>query len=118
MSLEGSIDLATRLIPREQNITPRTWDLCFPTAGSYVVKGTAGSGQTSISAETELHQMKLGPNRESNLVVAASKESGSRLHEDITTRLAAAQGQEFTAESAIVRSVHSLAFALLRQDSD
>src|SRR5690625_8010769 len=52
------------------------------------------------------------------MVVAASNESGSRLLEDITTRLAAAQGQEFVSESAIVRSVHSLAFALLRLDSD
>ena len=118
MSLEGSTDLATRLIPREHNITPRTWDLSFPTAGSYVVKGTAGSGLTSFLADTVLHQIELGQNPDSILVVAASKESGSRLREDITTRLAAAQGQEFIAESAIVRSVHSLAFALLRQDSD
>src|SRR5690625_476214 len=107
MSLEGSIDLATRLITREQNITPRTWDLSFPTAGSYVVKGTAGSGLTSFLADTVLHQIELGQNPDSILVVAASKESGSRLREDITTRLAAAQGQDFIAESAIVRSVHS-----------
>ena len=118
MSLEGSTELATRLVPRDLNIPPRNWDISFPTAGSYVVKGAAGSGLTSFLADTVLHQIELGQDPDSILVVAASKESGARLREDITSRLAAASGKEFVAESAIVRSVHSLAFALLRLDSD
>jgi len=106
MSLEGSTELATRLVPRDLNIPPRNWDISFPTAGSYVVKGAAGSGLTSFLADTVLHQIELGQDPDSILVVAASKESGARLREDITSRLAAASGKEFVAESAIVRSVH------------
>lgn len=118
MSLEHPTDLATRLIPRDDDVTPRTWDIPFPDAGSYVVTGPAGSGLTSFLADTVLHHIEQGQDPDSILVVSSSKESGARLREDITTRLAAAKGQEFVSESAIVRSVHSLAFALLRLDSD
>lgn len=117
MSVEPTTNPLTRLIPRDVDITPRSWEIPFPTKGSYVVTGHAGTGLTSFLADTVLNQIAQGQDPDSILVVAASKESGSRLSEDITTRLAAQQGQDFVSESAIVRSVHSLAFALLRSDS-
>ena len=95
MSLEHPTDLATRLIPRDDDVTPRTWDIPFPEAGSYVVTGPAGSGLTSFLADTVLHHIEQGQDPDSILVVSSSKESGARLREDITTRLAAANGQEF-----------------------
>lgn len=116
MSVEPTTNPLTRLIPRDGDITPRSWDIPFPTKGSYVVTGNAGTGLTSFLADTVINQIAQGQDPDSILVVAASKESGSRLSEDITTRLAAHTGQDFVSESAIVRSVHSLAFALLRSD--
>src|SRR5699024_3806352 len=116
MSFEGSTELAARLVPRDLNIPPRNWDISFPTSWSDVFQVCAGSGLSSFVAEAVLQQIVLGPDSDRILVVASSKESAGCWRDDITSRLAAASGKEFVAASAIVSSVHSLAFALLRLD--
>ncbi|MFH0412104.1 PD-(D/E)XK nuclease family protein [Corynebacterium sp. L4756] len=117
MSLEATTDPQVRLVEPDDDITKRTWDIPFPTDGSYVIRGHAGSGLTSFLADTVLNHIENGASADSILVVAASKESGALLREDLTTRLAAGN-DDFVAEASMVRSVHSLAFALLRQDSE
>lgn len=62
-------------------------------------------------------QLKQGTPARQILVIAASKEVAARLRGGIADRLAGVDGAEFVADTTMVRSVHSLAFALLRQST-
>ncbi|MDY3127474.1 MAG: ATP-dependent DNA helicase [Corynebacterium sp.] len=119
---------AVRLIPPPNAISARSWNQTFPQQGRYLVTGDAGSGITSFLVDTVVNCIDQGVKPDSILVIAASKESGSRLREELALRMSASStasqdtehnantkaSADFVATSSLVRSVHSLAFALLR----
>ncbi|MDO5032084.1 ATP-dependent DNA helicase [Corynebacterium sp.] len=102
-----------RLIPRTHRATARTWDFDLPRQGRWRVLGTAGAGVSSLLVDVVLNTLATGAEAGGILVVAPSKESGSLLRRELAERLA-----DFAAQASMVRSVHSLAFALLRQGVD
>ena len=60
-----------------------------------------------------LGQLSSGADASGILVVAPSKESGSLLRRELAEHL-----DDYAAQASMVRSVHSLAFALLRRGSE
>ncbi|GAB3698949.1 PD-(D/E)XK nuclease family protein [Corynebacterium nasicanis] len=103
-----------RLVPRARSLPARTWPVELPTAGLWRVTGPAGSGVSSLLVDTVLARIDAGVDPTGILVVASSKESGALLRRELTDRLA---GTTFASQAPLVRSVHSLAFALLRANS-
>lgn len=73
--------------------------------------GEAGSGVSSFLVDTAAAAASRG----TVLVISSSKESGARLRAELSDLLAASG---YVADEPMVRSVHSLAFALLRQRTD
>ncbi|AWB83562.1 ATP-dependent DNA helicase [Corynebacterium liangguodongii] len=102
------------LVPRERRLNDRRWDHPLPTEGTWKVTGQAGSGVSSFLIDTVVNAVASGADPRGILVVAASKESGARMRVELSDRLAASG---FVIDEPMVRSVHSLAFALLRQQS-
>ena len=103
-----------RLVARARDLPVRTWPADLPTSGVWRVTGPAGSGVTSLLVDTVLARIDAGADPTGILVVAASKETGALIRRELTDRLA---GTDFASEAPLVRSVHSLAFALLRDAS-
>ncbi|WP_394284406.1 PD-(D/E)XK nuclease family protein [Corynebacterium sp.] len=103
-----------RLVPRTRRITGRTWPNELPTRGRWRVTGDAGAGTTSFLVDTVLQKIRSGADPDGVLVVAASKEAGGRLRREIVDALVS-EGDRYAANAPLVRSVHSLAFALLRE---
>ncbi|RSZ61854.1 ATP-dependent helicase [Corynebacterium hylobatis] len=104
-----------RLVPRDTHLPERSWGTDLPCTGTWRVTGPAGSGVTSLLIDTVLTRINAGQDPTGILVVASSKETGARIRREITGRLA---GTDFASEAPLVRSVHSLAFALLRDASE
>lgn len=104
-----------RLVPRAVDTTPRTWPFDLPATGTWRVTGPAGSGVSSLLVDTVLARLEAGHDPAGVLVIATSKEAGARLRGELTDRLAA---RDFVSDAPLVRSVHSLAFALLRDASE
>ena len=104
-----------RLTARDKNLPRRTWDADLPASGVWRVTGPAGSGVTSLLIDTVLARIDAGEDPTGILVVAASKETGAIIRRELTDRLS---GTDFASEAPLVRSVHSLAFALLRDASE
>ena len=104
-----------RLVPRDTHLPERNWGMDLPTTGTWRVTGPAGSGVTSLLIDTVLARIAAGQDPTGILVVASSKETGARIRRELTDRLA---GTDFVSEAPLVRSVHSLAFALLRDASE
>ena len=104
-----------RLVARNRDLPTRTWPGELPTSGVWRVTGPAGSGVTSLLVDTVLARIDAGVDPTGILVVAASKETGALIRRELTDRLA---GTDFASEAPLVRSVHSLAFALLRDASE
>lgn len=104
-----------RLVPRTRDLPPRSWDFPLPTSGVWRVTGPAGSGVSSLLVDTVLERIAAGCDPSGILVVAASKETGALLRRELNDRLA---GSDFASEAPLVRSIHSLAFALLRDVSE
>ncbi|WP_369816011.1 ATP-dependent helicase [Corynebacterium sp. HMSC059E07] len=102
-----------RLIPRTRRATSREWDVPLPQQGTWRVLGAAGSGVSSLLIDVVLAQLNAGADASGILVVAPSKESGSLLRRELAENL-----DNYAAQTSMVRSVHSLAFALLRQSSE
>ena len=102
-----------RLIPRRRRAASRTWDVPLPQQGTWRVLGAAGSGVSSLLIDVVLAQLNAGADASGILVVAPSKESGSLLRRELAENL-----DDYAAQTSMVRSVHSLAFALLRQGSE
>lgn len=75
------------------------------------ITGEAGSGVSSFLIDTAAAAASRG----SVLVISSSKESGARLRAELSDLLAASG---YVADEPMVRSVHSLAFALLRQRTE
>ncbi|WJY62725.1 DNA-dependent helicase II [Corynebacterium atrinae] len=111
-----AVDPKVRLVPRQRNVPDRDWPFDLPAAGTWRVTGQAGSGVTSLLIDTVVARLNTpGVDPSGVLVVAASKESGARIRRELNDRLA---GTDFASEAPLVRSVHSLAFALLREASE
>ena len=102
-----------RLIPRSRRATSREWDVPLPQQGTWRVLGAAGSGVSSLLIDVVLAQLNAGADASGILVVAPSKESGSLLRRELAENL-----DDYAAQTSMVRSVHSLAFALLRHSSE
>ncbi|KAA8722414.1 ATP-dependent helicase [Corynebacterium phocae] len=88
---------------------PRTWDKEVPARGRFRVTGQAGAGVTSFLIDTVIAKIESGADPAGILVISASKESGALLRQELLSRV-----EDFATGSTLVRSVHSVAFALLR----
>lgn len=104
---------AVRLVPRTAPDTHRERASDLPETGRWRVTGPAGSGVTSFVVDTVLQKIRAGADPDGILVLAASKESGARLRRELVDGLIAS-GHDYVSQAPLVRSVHSLAFALLR----
>lgn len=112
----GEVGLGGTQVPE------RTWDMALPTHGRYRVTGRAGSGVSSFLVDVALQRVRAGADPDGIAFVAPSKESAARLRQDFNLRLLTGPreaGQAgYVASAPAVRSVHSLAFALLRRHED
>ena len=102
-----------RLVPRTRRASTRDWDILLPTTGTWRVLGTAGAGVSSLLIDVVVGRLRAGMDAPGILVVAPSKESGSMLRRELAEHL-----DDYAAQASMVRSVHSLAFALLRRGSE
>lgn len=103
------------LVPRQQLTQTRTWSQPLPTEGVWKVTGQAGSGVTSFLIDAFVASAKKQSDAEGVLFLTDSKESAARIRAEISERLA---GTDFVADGPMVRSVHSLAFAVLREQQE
>ncbi len=85
----------------------------FPDKGAWKVVGEAGCGVSSFLVDLVIDRIDQGADPSGILVIAASKQSGGLLRRELSQRLA-----DYSAHSTMVRTVHSLAFALLRDSQD
>ena len=102
-----------RLVPRHANYSTRTWDFPLPQKGTWRVLGSAGAGVSSLLIDAVLEKLRSGADPSGILVVSTSKESGAILRRELAEHL-----EDYAAQASMVRSVHSLAFALLRKAAD
>lgn len=108
-----------RLVSRDSGVSGRHWQVSLPTTGRWRITGDAGSGVSSFLVDTVVEKLRSGADPDGILVVTASKEAGTRLRTELHDRLLSGErGADFVASAPLVRSVHSLAFALLRQLHD
>lgn len=115
------------LLPRPRRAEIRTWDTvlpdvdglpAFPTEGLWKLRGEAGSGISSFLIDTAVNAIAADPAGAAAsgvLIVTASKEAASSMRAELSDRLASSG---FITHEPVVRSVHSLAFSLLRQQSN
>ena len=109
------------LVPRTRPNTQREWRVELPQQGLYKVTGEPGSGVSSFLLDTAAAAMRRHAGSEAEhgpggvLVLTDSKETGARLRAELADTLAASG---FVSDEPVVRSVHSLAFALVRQQLD
>lgn len=99
------------LVGRKRTVTQRDWPVAPPGSGAWKVTGSAGSGVTSFLIDTAVAKIRAGADPAGVVFLTASKQSGARVREELSDRLAASG---FVADEPIVRSIHSLAFALVR----
>lgn len=99
------------LVQRERTVTQREWEHDIPSKGTWKVTGEAGSGVTSFLIDTAVARITAGADPNGIVFITASKESGARVRDELADRVSASG---FVVDEPIVRSVHSLAFALLR----
>lgn len=109
-----------RLVPATTHLAPRTWigpvhELIDGGVGTWRVTGVAGSGVSSVVIDTVIERIRQGWNPSSILILAASKESASRLRREISELVSE---MDYVSDGPMVRSIHSLAFALIRDSSD
>lgn len=98
--------------------TPRSWEY-LPQEGRWRVTGVAGSGVSSLIVDTALDRVRAGYDPVGLAVITASKEAASRLRRDYVSRLTADEkAEEYASHASPFRSVHSLAFAVVRQGVD
>ncbi|MDO4630682.1 MAG: ATP-dependent DNA helicase [Corynebacterium sp.] len=109
--------LNVRLVRRDVVDPRREWDneLYRAQRGKWRLTGVAGSGVTSLLLDTVARRIAEGEDPERILVIAASKQAASRLRQGLVARVSSGHYQS---AGTMVRSVHSLAFALLRRMRD
>lgn len=129
-SLPPAVTPRAVLLPRHRRAETRTWDTVFPdardipsdipsfpTEGLWKLTGQAGSGISSYLIDTAVNAIAADPAGAAArgvLIVTASKESASSMRAELSDRLASTG---FITHEPVVRSVHSLAFGLLRQQT-
>lgn len=82
--------------------------------GHWRLIGTAGSGVSTLLLDVAAKQLAGGADPAGILLVAPSKEAASRLRSGLIDRI---RHLDFATSTTLVRSAHSLAFALLQQGS-
>ncbi|SDS37109.1 ATP-dependent DNA helicase [Corynebacterium timonense] len=102
------------LVPRPRATVTREWGIDIPRRGTWKVTGEAGSGVSSFLVDTAVRTIKEGADPSGVVLLTASKESASRLRTQLSDLLT---GSGFVADAPLVRSIHSLAFALVRQQA-
>lgn len=116
-------DPRVRLVPARPRVAPRTWsgpsqELIDAGTSTWRVTGVAGSGVSSLVIDTVVERIRQGWDPSSILIVAASKEAASRLRRELSELVVGMDGMDYVSDGPMVRSVHSLAFALLRDSCD
>lgn len=110
-----------RLVPAGSPV-PRQWDgpaaALFPGDGRldlegspWAVLGGPGTGKTSLLTDLAIAHVAAGTPADGVLFIAPSKESAGRIRDDLAARLP----EEAAGAGGMVRAVHSLAFALVRE---
>lgn len=99
------------LVGRERTVEERTWPVALPTSGVFKLTGAAGAGVSSFLIDTAVEKIRGGADPAGVVFLTASKESGARVRAELSDRLAVSG---YVADEPIVRSIHSLAFALVR----
>ncbi|WP_080796116.1 PD-(D/E)XK nuclease family protein [Corynebacterium pacaense] len=113
-------DPEVRLVSAIRRQTARTWEgdpahLIGGGVGSWRVLGEAGSGVSSLLIDTVVERIRQGWDPSEILVVATSREAASRLRRELSEQVSA---MNYVSDGPLVRSLHSLAFALIRDASD
>ncbi|MCQ4623894.1 ATP-dependent DNA helicase [Corynebacterium sp. CCUG 70398] len=103
------------LVHRERRDSTRSWPVDLPERGVHKVTGAAGAGVTSFLIDVAAARIAAGQDPSSIVFATASKESAARVREELSEKLTSSG---FVADEPIARSVHSLAFALLRASED
>lgn len=109
--------IKVRLVSAERRPQQREWsgeaaELLAQPTGTWRVTGPAGSGVSSLLVDTTVQLIRDGLDPARIMVIAPSKESSSRLRRELISQL----DGNYVSEGTLVRSIHSLAFALLRLD--
>lgn len=99
------------LVRRANAPEQRQWPVSLPEQGTWKVTGAAGAGVSSFLVDTVVHAVMRSGDAAGVLVLTDSKEAAARLRTQLSSRLAASG---HVTEGAMVRSVHSLAFAVVR----
>ncbi|MEY8209145.1 PD-(D/E)XK nuclease family protein [Corynebacterium sp. MNWGS58] len=106
-----------RLVSHTRQAHHREWPLDLPAQGLWKVTGPAGSGVSSLLIDTTVERVErclaAGQDPSGIVVIAPSKESGARLRRELSERVS-----QYYSQGPLVRSVHSVAFGLLRLLSD
>lgn len=106
-----------RLVAHTQQAQPREWGRDLPDSGRWKVTGPAGSGVSSFLIDTTVERVEkclaAGQDPSGIVVIAPSKESGARLRRELSERVS-----HYYSQGPLVRSVHSVAFGLLRLLTD
>ena len=115
------------LVSRPASAPPHTWQgqaaelvaaaESSARSGVWRVTGVAGSGVTSLLVDALTARLGSGAPASSVCVIATSKESGGRLRRVLAERASQLENSHYVAEGALVRSVHSFAFAIVRAAS-
>lgn len=103
------------LVAHEREQERREWAAELPQQGVWKVTGEAGSGVSSFLIDTAVAAVQRHSSHEDAaggvVVLTDSKEASARLRGELSERLAESG---FVSDAPLVRSVHSLAFAIVR----
>lgn len=113
----ASVTPAVRLVPPAQGETPLKWDnpLFEDSRGTWRLTGVAGSGVSTLLMDLVAKKIADGVDPASIAVIAGSKDAAARLRAGIASRV---EELDYTSSATMVRSLHSLAFAIYRQSVD
>ncbi|WPF66662.1 ATP-dependent DNA helicase [Corynebacterium sp. 22KM0430] len=103
----------------QRGMGERNWDFLaggLPQRGNWRVTGPAGSGVSSLLVDIAVESIERHRRSSGVLVITAAKDSAGRLRREIHDRLLS-RGERYATEEPVARSLHSLAFALLRRVS-
>lgn len=109
--------LQVKLVSVTEPPRSRTWSepasaLLAQPRGTWRLTGPAGSGVSSLLVDTAVQLIREGMNPAEIMVITPAKESASRLRRELIAQL----DGDYVSEGSLVRSIHSLAFALLRRE--
>lgn len=113
-------DPIIRLVGARRRSTPRSWEgeaarLIEQGSGRWRLIGTAGAGVSSLLIDTVIERIRQGWDPSEILVIATSKEAAARLRRELSEHISAL---DYVSDGPLVRSLHSLAFAVIRDASD